>query len=180
MFRRLFDADDVKVIPGSHLWDNGRPPLLRDVEYATMEKGDAYVMLGSTYHAGGENKTLNEKRPLHALFFCRGYYRQEVCILLLSLTADVLTQYSRKINISFTQRKRFSLGRLRYRVLWDTRSRAPILGLWISSSQISICREIMILIICMIWILLRRQSRGTKIEILYQDIVLMGFFKALS
>lgn len=60
------------------MWDDDRAPLESEVEYAVMEKGDALVMLGSTFHAGGANKTIDKKRPMHALFFCRGYYRSEV------------------------------------------------------------------------------------------------------
>lgn len=77
-FTGLSTLNIAKMIPGSHLWDNQRPPSIEEVDYATMQKGDAYVMLGSTYHAGGANQTSNEKRPMHGLFFCRGYYRQEV------------------------------------------------------------------------------------------------------
>lgn len=67
------------MIPGSHLWDNNRAPKLSEIDYAVMQKGDAYVMLGSTYHAGGANKTETERRTLHGLFFSRGYLRSEVC-----------------------------------------------------------------------------------------------------
>ncbi|KAL1311790.1 hypothetical protein AAFC00_001873 [Neodothiora populina] len=67
----------TQVIPGSHLWDNNRVPLFEEVDYAVMNKGDAYVMLGSTYHAGGANQTTDTKRPMHGMFFCRGYMRSE-------------------------------------------------------------------------------------------------------
>lgn len=66
------------VIPGSHLWGDERVPGVEGVEFAVMERGEAFVMLGSTYHAGGANRTENQKRPMHGLFFCRGYFRGEV------------------------------------------------------------------------------------------------------
>lgn len=49
--------------------------------YATMQKGDALAFLGSVYHAGGGNITKDWKRPMHSLFFCRGYLRTEVSIM---------------------------------------------------------------------------------------------------
>jgi hypothetical protein len=35
-----------KVLPGSHLWGQDRWPKLEGIAYATMQKGDAYCMLG--------------------------------------------------------------------------------------------------------------------------------------
>jgi ectoine hydroxylase-related dioxygenase (phytanoyl-CoA dioxygenase family) len=65
------------AIPGSHLWDGNRVPRLEEVTYATMKPGEAYCMLGGTYHAGGANQTLDQKRPMHGIFFCRGTLRTE-------------------------------------------------------------------------------------------------------
>lgn len=42
---------------------------------ASMNIGDAFVMLGGWYHAGGHNQTGNEKRPMYDLSFIRGYLR---------------------------------------------------------------------------------------------------------
>lgn len=42
-----------------------------------MEKGDAFIMLASAYHAGGHNTTKDEKRLMFATFSIRGYLRQE-------------------------------------------------------------------------------------------------------
>lgn len=69
------------AIPGSHLWDGNRVPTPEEVTYACMKPGEAYCMLGGTYHAGGANTTLDQKRPMHGLFFCRGTLRTEVCRL---------------------------------------------------------------------------------------------------
>lgn len=73
-----FENGATLAIPGSHLWDGERPALVEEAGYAIMEKGDAYVMLGGTYHAGGANKTTDVMRPMHAMFYCRGYLRTEV------------------------------------------------------------------------------------------------------
>lgn len=67
------------AIPGSHLWDGNRVPTPDEVTYACMKPGEAFCMLGGTYHAGGANTTTDQKRPMHGLFFCRGILRTEVC-----------------------------------------------------------------------------------------------------
>lgn len=81
-FRRfnveLMSTDEAKAIPGSHLWDSERVPKVEEAVYATMNVGDAFCMLGGLYHAGGHNLTKDQKRPLHGMFFCRGYLRTEV------------------------------------------------------------------------------------------------------
>lgn len=56
-----------------------------------MQKGDAYCMLGSTYHAGGANQTTDTKRPMHGLFYCRGYYRAEENQYLIHSKEEVLS-----------------------------------------------------------------------------------------
>jgi ectoine hydroxylase-related dioxygenase (phytanoyl-CoA dioxygenase family) len=42
-----------------------------------MEPGDAFMMLGGTYHGAGENTTVNQERLVYASFATRGYFRQE-------------------------------------------------------------------------------------------------------
>lgn len=71
-------TDEIQAVPGSHLWDQERAPKVEDACCAEMEIGDAYVMLGGTYHGGGANQTTDTKRPMHGMFFCRGFLRTEV------------------------------------------------------------------------------------------------------
>jgi ectoine hydroxylase-related dioxygenase (phytanoyl-CoA dioxygenase family) len=56
-----------------------------------MKKGDAYCMLGSTYHAGGENTTTDQNRPMHGLFFMRGIMRGEENQYLIHTKEEVLS-----------------------------------------------------------------------------------------
>lgn len=58
---------------------------------AKMEKGDAYIMLGGTYYAGGENTTTDETRPMHDLFLTRGVIRTEEHRYLLHAKEEVLS-----------------------------------------------------------------------------------------
>jgi ectoine hydroxylase-related dioxygenase (phytanoyl-CoA dioxygenase family) len=44
-----------------------------------MSPGEALLVLGSTWHAGGANKTKDVRRPQNTFFFTRGMYRPEVC-----------------------------------------------------------------------------------------------------
>ncbi|KAH8693053.1 phytanoyl-CoA dioxygenase [Talaromyces proteolyticus] len=67
----------TECIPGSHLWSSERMPNADGVRYAAMEPGDAFLMLGSTYHAGGQNTTKDSERLIHATFMCRGILRSE-------------------------------------------------------------------------------------------------------
>jgi hypothetical protein len=45
------------VIPGSHKWDDERPPLKEEAVSTVMKKGSALIWIGSVYHAGGQNTT---------------------------------------------------------------------------------------------------------------------------
>ena len=81
----------TQVIPGSHLWGLERWPKVEEITYATMEKGDCYCMLGSTYHAGGDNMTQDQSRPMHGLFFSRGVLRSEENQYLIHTKEEVLS-----------------------------------------------------------------------------------------
>lgn len=67
----------TRVIPGSHLWDHEQPPDEELCTYAEMEKGDAFLMLASCFHAGSANKTTDEERLIFSTFATRGTLRQE-------------------------------------------------------------------------------------------------------
>lgn len=76
------------VIPGSHLWGMDRVPKVEDAMCAELALGEALVILGSVYHAGGQNSTTDDKRSLHGLFFCQGFLRSEVCCFLTSFSSS--------------------------------------------------------------------------------------------
>ncbi|WP_432989812.1 phytanoyl-CoA dioxygenase family protein [Dactylosporangium sp. CA-233914] len=65
------------VIPGSHKWDDDRPPRVEEAVPAEMTRGSCLIHLGSTYHGGGANVTKDEPRLAMVLAFARGYLRQE-------------------------------------------------------------------------------------------------------
>ncbi|KAK2781679.1 hypothetical protein FQN53_000470 [Emmonsiellopsis sp. PD_33] len=86
-----FENGATTAIPRSHLWGSDRAPKIEESIAAEMEVGDAWVMLGGLYHAGGANITENERRIVHGFFFCRGYYRHEENIYLANAAEDVLS-----------------------------------------------------------------------------------------
>ncbi|RDW69789.1 phytanoyl-CoA dioxygenase family protein [Coleophoma cylindrospora] len=86
-----YENGATMAIPGSHLWDQERAPKVEEACCAEMEMGDAYVMLGGTYHGGGANQTTDTKRPMHGLFFCRGFLRTEENAYLAYSKEDVLS-----------------------------------------------------------------------------------------
>lgn len=68
-----------------------RWPVAENLAYAAMKKGDAFCFLGGTYHAGGENITKDQVRPMHGLFFTRGYMRSEENQYLIHSKEEVLS-----------------------------------------------------------------------------------------
>ncbi|KAF2811950.1 uncharacterized protein BDZ99DRAFT_440994 [Mytilinidion resinicola] len=82
----------TRFVPGSHLWDYCVPPPTYPSSadtngnedgdhtlfaHAAMNPGDAFMMLGGTYHGAGSNTTRDEERLVYAAFATRGFLRQE-------------------------------------------------------------------------------------------------------
>jgi len=84
------------VIPGSHLWDDGRKPEASEAIPTVMRAGSALIFLGSTYHAGGENRTASDYRTAVSLALDASNVRQEENMYL-SLSSEVVASYPEKI-----------------------------------------------------------------------------------
>ncbi|KAF9887191.1 hypothetical protein FE257_010445 [Aspergillus nanangensis] len=67
----------TNVVPGSHQWDDERKPKMEEACPAELEKGDALIWLGSTYHGAGNNATTDQYRLLLAGFMTPGWCRQD-------------------------------------------------------------------------------------------------------
>lgn len=61
-----------------------------------MEKGDAFIMLASGFHGGGNNVTKDDRRLVFATFSIRGYLRQEENQYL-AVPHETARQYDRPI-----------------------------------------------------------------------------------
>jgi len=64
------------VIPGSHLWDDERPPLAEEAIPTEMPAGGGLIWLGATYHGGGQNTGVDPRTGL-TLALDLGNLRQE-------------------------------------------------------------------------------------------------------
>jgi len=73
-----FTADNgaTQAVPGSHLWEEGRSPLVSEITAAEMPAGSALIYLGGTIHGGGSN-TSSVNRTGLALQYSLGWLRQE-------------------------------------------------------------------------------------------------------
>ncbi|KAK5064821.1 hypothetical protein LTR84_000655 [Exophiala bonariae] len=95
----------TRVVPGSHLWGDKAPDFGSDGNHgvldAEMEVGEAFIMLGSLYHGGGNyekalgtaKEGIRESRTVHAMFSCTGVSRQEE-ISFLSYPIEDVKKYS--------------------------------------------------------------------------------------
>jgi ectoine hydroxylase-related dioxygenase (phytanoyl-CoA dioxygenase family) len=84
------------VIRGSHLWDDERKPDLGEAIPTVMPAGSALIFLGSTYHAGGANRTVHELRTAAGLALDASNVRQEENMYL-ALSPAVVASYPEEI-----------------------------------------------------------------------------------
>lgn len=84
------------VIPGSHKWDDKRKPQLSEAIPTEMKAGSALMWVGSTYHAGGTNRTANEYRTGLTISLDNATMRQEENHYL-SLGSEVVGSYPERI-----------------------------------------------------------------------------------
>ncbi len=84
------------VIPGSHLWDEQRKPEKSLAVSTVMKAGSALVFIGSTFHAGGENRTTDEYRTGVTIALDASNVRQEENMYL-ALAPELVASYPEKI-----------------------------------------------------------------------------------
>jgi ectoine hydroxylase-related dioxygenase (phytanoyl-CoA dioxygenase family) len=71
----------TRFVPRSHLQHTFTKPPDEAADpdcvvYAELDPGDAFMMLGSCYHGGSANKSVDEERLVFASFSTKGYLRQ--------------------------------------------------------------------------------------------------------
>jgi ectoine hydroxylase-related dioxygenase (phytanoyl-CoA dioxygenase family) len=85
----------TRVIPGSHRWDDDRPPREHETVPARMRPGSALLWLGSTYHGAGANGSAAPRTGL-SYAYDLGNLRQEENQYL-SVPPEVARQYPEDI-----------------------------------------------------------------------------------
>jgi hypothetical protein len=83
------------VIPGSHRWDDERIPQQSEAVPTEMRAGAALVFLGSTYHAGGTNRSTAPRTGL-TITLDLGFLRQEENQYL-AVPRDIVLRYPEQI-----------------------------------------------------------------------------------
>lgn len=84
------------VIPGSHLWDEERRPEVALAVSTVMKAGSALIFLGSTFHAGGHNRTADEFRTGLTIALDASNVRQEENMYL-ALQQETVAGYPEQI-----------------------------------------------------------------------------------
>jgi len=84
------------VIPGSHKWDDERQPRIEEAVSTEMTAGSALIFLGSTYHAGGQNRTADELRTGLTIALDVATLRQEENMYL-ALPMEVVASYPEEV-----------------------------------------------------------------------------------
>ena len=84
------------VIPGSHLWDEQRKPERSLAVSTVMKAGTALIFIGSTFHAGGHNRTTDEFRTGLTIALDASNVRQEENMYL-ALSPQVVASYPEQI-----------------------------------------------------------------------------------
>jgi ectoine hydroxylase-related dioxygenase (phytanoyl-CoA dioxygenase family) len=66
----------TRIVPGSHLWPEGRQPEPHEIIQAEMKAGDVLIYRASLLHGGGANVTENTHRTGLAISYSLGWLRQ--------------------------------------------------------------------------------------------------------
>ncbi|GAB3486249.1 phytanoyl-CoA dioxygenase family protein [Amycolatopsis cihanbeyliensis] len=92
-----FTADNggTMVVPGSHLWDDERPPRRDEAVPTEMAAGSALVWVGGTYHGGGRNVTGSPRTGL-TISLLAGNLRQEENQYL-AIPRDTVREYPEEV-----------------------------------------------------------------------------------
>lgn len=73
----FFEANGAtQVVPGSNHWEEARTAEPHEITYAEMSAGSVLVYSGSVIHAGGANRSGQDRMGLN-ITYCLGWLRQE-------------------------------------------------------------------------------------------------------
>ncbi|MBA4338384.1 MAG: phytanoyl-CoA dioxygenase [Hyphomonas sp.] len=66
----------TRVVPGSHLWEDGRGAHEEEITYAEMKAGSVIIYTGSVIHSGGANVSAADRVGIN-ITYSLGWLRQE-------------------------------------------------------------------------------------------------------
>jgi len=66
----------TRVVPGSHMWDDGRGAHEDEITYAEMKAGSVILYTGSVIHSGGANVSDGDRIGIN-ITYSLGWLRQE-------------------------------------------------------------------------------------------------------
>jgi ectoine hydroxylase-related dioxygenase (phytanoyl-CoA dioxygenase family) len=66
----------TRVVPGSHLWEDGRGAHEDEITYAEMKAGSVIIYTGSVIHSGGANVSQSDRVGIN-ITYSLGWLRQE-------------------------------------------------------------------------------------------------------
>ncbi|MFN7056092.1 phytanoyl-CoA dioxygenase family protein [Hyphomonas sp.] len=66
----------TRVVPGSHLWEDGRTAEEDEITYAEMKAGSVIIYTGSVIHSGGANVSDGDRAGIN-ITYSLGWLRQE-------------------------------------------------------------------------------------------------------
>src|SRR5262245_6155705 len=86
----------TQVVPGSHTWSDERVADPSEAVSAAMKAGSALLLVGSTHHGGGTNRTADQYRTGLSIALDSAAVRQEENMYL-ALSPDVVKSYPEQI-----------------------------------------------------------------------------------
>ena len=86
-----FTADNgaTVVVPGSHRWDDRKPTDADETVSVVMPAGSVVFFLGTLWHGGGPNRTLDERRLAVTAQYCQPWLRPQEAFTLSTPPATV-------------------------------------------------------------------------------------------
>lgn len=85
----------TEVVPGSHLWEEGREPTPADAIKAVMPAGSVMLFLGNVLHRGGANESTGVRLGITPQY-CAPFIRQ-LETMVLAVPPEIAGRYSDRI-----------------------------------------------------------------------------------
>ncbi len=85
----------TEIVPGSHLWEEGREPTPADAVTAVMPAGSVMIFLGNVLHRGGANQSTGVRLGITPQY-CAPFIRQ-LENMVLAVPPEIAGRYSDRI-----------------------------------------------------------------------------------